>query len=71
MRMNFDRFMLLLFGASLVVIGYGAIKGRGYYDWIRFNRFIDYGEYHSAYGVFVVIAGIVCMWIAFRDNKKR
>jgi hypothetical protein len=65
------RFTLLVCGIILTMIGISVFAGRFFYSW-KYGT-IDFGSYHSVFGVIFVTVGLIWVVYAVRRyiNKKK
>lgn len=65
----FNKILFLLFGVCLVSYGLFTIIQRGYYS-SRFKFYIDFGSYHSIFGIIIVVFGIFFIYTSLTSKKK-
>jgi hypothetical protein len=61
----FEKVVMLFIGVTVIFMGIQAIFRRGYWS-ASWNRYIDYGSFHSVIGVIFLLGGLAVTYTAVK-----
>jgi len=64
-----DRVIAIATGICCVLIGFFAIFQRKFFS-SQYGRYIDLGQYHQVFGIFVLIIGLLFIFTTLRKKKR-
>jgi cytochrome b561 len=64
-----DKFILILLGVGCIIFGFFTILERGYYS-SKYELYVDFGEYHVAIGIFIILVGSLFIFTSLKKKNR-